>query len=644
MDKGKKRKISEENRVFNDTWTESFAFSTDKTGLPVCLICGEKFANNKKSNIARHFQNKHTAFAEKYPDGDERRKAVAELMRKVDRSKNNFKKWVKSANSTTYASFVAAQEIVKHGKPFTDGEYIKEAFIKISEHLYMDFKNKNEIVQKIKDMPLSAKTVKDRTLKMAENISKQQIQDISSAVAYSIACDESKDKGDIEQIALFCRYVNSFGPQEELIELIPLKGQTRGEDICKAVLDFLSAKKINTNHLVSVATDGAPSIRGAQKGFVALLQKALCRTLLSFHCILHQEALCAQTFPPECTKVMDVVIQIVNKIMAKGLNHRQFRLLLDEVESTYSDLLLHNKVRWLSRGEVLKRFVTCLEEVKTFLASKELTFAELEQPERLEKLHFMVDMTAHLNTLNTTLQGKGGTALHMLEEVLAFERKLTVFVKDFQRGTLSHFPSLREFKQSHDTINLEYFKSAITAIQSSFGKRFCEFREEKNTLSFAVTPLAIDPSLLNMTAFAGVSQPDLEMELADIADKDIWVSKFKCLTATLEDVARQKAILAQNHKWSDIENLPKQDKLVFETWNAIPDTYINMKKYAFGVLSIFGSTYVCEQVFSNMNYIKNKHRSRLTDDSLQACVKMKVTSYSPDVQTLSTEVQEQKSH
>lgn len=128
-----------------------------------------------------------------------------------------------------------------------------------------------KLCRKFKDMPLSAKTVKDRTLKMAENISKQQIQDISLAVAYSITCDESKDKGDIEQIALFCRYVNSFGLQEELIELIPLKDQTRGEDICKALLDYLSAEKINTNHLVSVATDGAPSMRGAQKGFVALL-------------------------------------------------------------------------------------------------------------------------------------------------------------------------------------------------------------------------------------------------------------------------------------------------------------------------------------------------------------------------------------
>ncbi|KAK5870866.1 hypothetical protein PBY51_003776 [Eleginops maclovinus] len=129
--------------------------------------------------------------------------------------------------------------------------------------------------------------------------------------------------------------------------------------------------------------------------------------------------------------------------MAKGLNHRQFRSLLDEVESTYSDLLLHNSVRWLSRGKVLKRFASCLGEVKTFMSSKGLILPELVQPEWLEKLHFMVDMTANLNTLNTTLQGRGGTALHMLEEVLAFERKLTVVARDLQRGALLHFPSLR---------------------------------------------------------------------------------------------------------------------------------------------------------------------------------------------------------
>ena len=309
----------------------------------------------------------------------------------------------------------------------------------------------------------------------------------------------------ILNIALFCQYANSAGPQEKLIELMLLKGQTRGEDICEAVLECLRIKGINTNHLVSVATDGAPSITGAHKGFVVLLQKSLDRQLLTFHCILHQEALCAQTFPPECTQVMNVVIQIINKIMAKALNHRQFRILLDEVDSIYSDLLLYNKVRWLSRGEVLKCFVVCLKEMKTFLDRKGLNYPQLKQAEWLEKLHFIADMTAHLNTLNTALQGRGRTALHMLEDVLAFERKFTVYARDLQRGTLSHFPCLREFKQTHSdiTINLEYLQSAIIAMQSSFGRRFCEFRKEKKTLSFFVSPFSIDPSELNMIALAG---------------------------------------------------------------------------------------------------------------------------------------------
>ena len=70
---------------------------------------------------------------------------------------------------------MAAQEIVKHGRPLTDEEYIKNSFIKLSEHFFTDFKNKSEIVQKIREMPLFAKTVKHRTSRMAENITKQHI-------------------------------------------------------------------------------------------------------------------------------------------------------------------------------------------------------------------------------------------------------------------------------------------------------------------------------------------------------------------------------------------------------------------------------------------------------------------------------------
>lgn len=83
---------------------------------------------------------------------------------------------------------------------------------------------------------------------------------------------------------------------------------------------------------------------------------------------------------------------------------------------------------------------------------------------------------------------------------------------------------------------------------------------------------------------------------------------------------------------------------MFITWNASPDNYVDMKKYVFGVLSIFGSTYLCDQVFSSLNHTKSKYRSCLTDESLQACVEIRDTSYSPDIEKICSDVQKQKSH
>lgn len=83
---------------------------------------------------------------------------------------------------------------------------------------------------------------------------------------------------------------------------------------------------------------------------------------------------------------------------------------------------------------------------------------------------------------------------------------------------LSHFPTLSEFKQAHKVINSEYLQSAVTKMQAPFGKQFSEFREEKKQ-SFPITSLTANPTLLNVTAFPGVSQADLDLELADVADK-----------------------------------------------------------------------------------------------------------------------------
>lgn len=67
--------------------------------------------------------------------------------------------------------------------------------------------------------------------------------------------------------------------------------------------------------LLSVCTDGAPCLVGNNKGFLALLHDHEKRPFQSFHCILHQEAICAQMRDSQLGKMMLLVIRVINFIV-----------------------------------------------------------------------------------------------------------------------------------------------------------------------------------------------------------------------------------------------------------------------------------------------------------------------------------------
>lgn len=101
---------------------------------------------------------------------------------------------------------------------------------------------------------------------------------------------------------------------------------------------------------------------------------------------------------------MDVVINTVNWIRSCGSNHRQFSALLEELDAQYGNLLYYTKVRWLSRGMVLKRFFELRKEIDLFISSKGKSLLQLTSEDWIKDLAFLGDITNHLNIFNTSLQ------------------------------------------------------------------------------------------------------------------------------------------------------------------------------------------------------------------------------------------------
>ncbi|GBO10259.1 hypothetical protein AVEN_169311-1 [Araneus ventricosus] len=121
------------------------------------------------------------------------------------------------------------------------------------------------------------------------------------------------------------------------------------------------------------------------------------------------------------------------------------------------------------------------------------------------------------------------------------------------------------------------------------------------------------------------------MQLLDMKNKDLWSGKFTELKSQLEELEVQKCMHIAQRKWTALKEIPRVEALIFGSWNCLPECYSEEKKLAYGVLMIIGSPYSCEQAFSCIKIIKSKVRSQLTNENLESGLKIKTTSYNPDL-------------
>ena len=99
---------------------------------------------------------------------------------------------------------------------------------------------------------------------------------------------------------------------------------------------------LELSRLVCVTTDGAPAMVGEKKSAASLSVRhceaaGYSQPINKMHCIIHQESLCAKS--ANLFGVIAVVVKVVNAILSRSLNHRQFQAVMDEVNAQYNNLL-----------------------------------------------------------------------------------------------------------------------------------------------------------------------------------------------------------------------------------------------------------------------------------------------------------------
>ena len=471
------------------------------------------------------------------------------------------------------ASFLVSRRIAQAQKAHTIGEELILPSCKdIAQCLLGD-----DALQKFNTVPLSNSTVQRRIVEMADDIKQQVVEELRSTPLglFSIQLDESTDVAGCAQLLVFVRYVHELELKDEFLFCHALESTTTGEDVFREVSGFLEQVGLSWGNVSGCTTDGAPAMLGVKSGFQARVRNENPNAIGN-HCMIHRYALAAKTLPPSLKQVLDNVVAMVNHIKSSALNTRMFRLICQDLNAQQQHLLYHTEVRWLSRGNVVGRFVELKDEILEFFKqSKKQICREYEDhlrdSEWLLQLAYLTDIFTRLNVLNKSLQGRNSSVHDFMDKLNAFIAKTQLWEANMAKGRLEMFEQLSEMTQSFSS-KVDISEQVIAHLRSLR----TEVQRYFPNIAHADLKILRNPFHVNVEDVPAALQEDFLDLKSD---------------STLRDA---------------FEALPL-DKF----WIQVSGTYRMLAQEPLKQLLLFPSTYLCEQGFSTLLNIKSKQRGRL---------------------------------
>ncbi len=136
----------------------------------LCVFCGDRIIF-RTYNIKRHCETNHKWLFTKTTQ--ERGEIIIKKLKNTEEQTQMLTKYLNLDLNLICASFAASYTLIKHGKPFSDGEVFKNIFVNCASFLFDKFDIKEQIINLMNKMAFSRNTIKNRMILIEENITKK---------------------------------------------------------------------------------------------------------------------------------------------------------------------------------------------------------------------------------------------------------------------------------------------------------------------------------------------------------------------------------------------------------------------------------------------------------------------------------------
>ena len=165
---------------------------------------------------------------------------------------------------------------------------------------------------------------------------------------------------------VFVRYIHDGKIFYDFLFCRGLTSRTTEHDVLKVVSDFFTTEGLSWENVVGICTNGAPAMLGSRSGFLELAKKHN-PNIMGIHCMIHRQELASKALPDSPRVHLQTVINIVNFVKGFAINTRPVCNLCKEMDAIHDSLLFYTQVRWLSRRNVMIRFMICSVRSSLFL-------------------------------------------------------------------------------------------------------------------------------------------------------------------------------------------------------------------------------------------------------------------------------------